>query len=85
MRVKRLLISSELFCHLFTLGTHHGYRVIEQAIPADAHVRNVRLGWPAQLEILVESQDFDDVREGEEIPTLVPRLLNGVQSDSLDS
>jgi hypothetical protein len=82
MRVKRLRISSELLCQLFTAGAHHGYRVVEQPVPEDARVRNVRLGWPDEMEVLLESETFDDVRQGDEIPFLTPILMNGVHAES---
>jgi hypothetical protein len=86
VRIKRLLISSELFCQLFTQGPHHGYRVIEQAIPEDASVRNVRMGWPAaQLEVVLESRTFEDLRAGDEIPFLTPVLMNGVHAEAPDA
>ena len=86
MRLKRLRISSELFCQLFTLGPHHGYRVIEQAIPEDAFIRNVGLSWPyPQIEVLLESQAFEVVREGDEIPFLTPVLMNGAHAEAMDA
>ena len=85
MKRKRLLISSELFCQLFTQGPHHGYRVIEQAIPDDARVRNVRLGWPDLIEVLLESESFEALREGDEIPFLTPVVMNGVHTESPDA
>jgi hypothetical protein len=76
MRVKRLIISCDLFCHLFTQGAHRGYLVTEQAIPDDATIRNVRLGWPTTLEVLLESETFETVREGDDIPLLSPQMMH---------
>jgi hypothetical protein len=85
VRVKRLMISSDLFCQLFALGPHHGYRVIEQAIPDDASIRNVRMNPPFQFEVFLESKSFGHVREGDEIPFLTPVLMNGVYAEAPDA
>lgn len=74
MRFKRLIITAELFFDLFTSGVHppRTYRVDEDAIPSDARLVNVRHGWPDALEILIESQSFEEVKQGDVIPELRP-------------
>jgi len=76
-RLRTLQITGELFVELFKLGSHPAYDVIENAIPDDAEVRNVRFGWPHKIEILIESAEFDEVNDGEPIPFLVPVFSKG--------
>jgi len=71
-RVKRLCISPRTFLDLFTEGFHVPYSVDENAIPPDAQIVNVRHGWPDTIEVLIRSDSFPELHEGEEIPELVP-------------
>lgn len=45
-RYKSLLISDDLFLELFKLGKHSGYTILDQAVPADAKLINVKHAWP---------------------------------------
>jgi hypothetical protein len=75
MKVKRLIISFELLAQLFFAGEHSGgYSVIEDAIPTDAKLLNVRQSWPTGLELLIESNEFPEVSEGSNIPELTPKI-----------
>ena len=72
-KVKRLQISPELLFELFTAGPHlGGYSVVEDAVPADAKLINVRHGWPNQIELLIESEEFPEIEDGEKIPLFRP-------------
>jgi hypothetical protein len=71
-RYRILRITSELFVGLFTKGQHPAYLVTQEAIPDDACIRNVRLGWPDYVELVLESEEFDEVIEGQPIPVLTP-------------
>lgn len=74
MRVKTLLITWELFRDLFTEGDHQqGYRVINDAIPEDGRLLNVRPAWGNNaLELLIESDSFPEVKDGDTLPSLIP-------------
>lgn len=72
-RIRSLKISEEFFFSLFTSGFYEaGYTVLSNAIPKDAKLVNVRFGWPHEIEILIESQEFEEVGEGEIPPYLTP-------------
>ena len=71
-RFRILRISSELFVGLFTRGLHPGYLVTREALPDDTSIRNVRLGWPDSVELVLESEEFGDVKDGDPIPLLTP-------------
>ena len=77
MKYRRLVISPELLFQMFAAGEHKGgYSVIQDAVPSDARIVNVRasvyLGWPAAIEILIQSKSFSEVPEGDVIPELMP-------------
>lgn len=81
MKTKRLPISSELVFNLLR-GTHPGYFVTKNEIPADAKLINVRHSWPDSVELLIWSDTFEDVPDGEEIPYFVPEFQS-IQSLTL--
>jgi hypothetical protein len=76
MRYKRLKISPEFFLSLFTEGMHpqRAYTVIADAVPADAKLVHVRMSWPNDLEMLISSETFPEVKKGEEIPLMTPTM-----------
>ncbi len=76
MKYKRLRISTELFFSLFTEGPHPGnaYTVMADPIPPDARLVHVRHAWPNDLEVLISSETFPEIKHGEEIPLLAPRI-----------
>jgi len=76
MRYKRFKISPELFFSLFTAGPHpeRAYSVIADPIPADAKLVHIRNSWPNDIEILISSATFPELKKGEEIPLLMPTL-----------
>jgi hypothetical protein len=73
MRVKTIRFSFELLADLFSNGEHgpHSYSV-EQGIPADAKLVNVRHGWPNPVEMVISSEEFPEIKDGEEIGELSP-------------
>src|SRR5262245_17709505 len=71
-RVRIMRVSQVLFLELFKQGDHPAYRVIDNAIPDGARVVNCRFGWPECIEILIESEYFDEVPEGGVIPYISP-------------
>ncbi len=74
-RLKTLKVSEDFFFGLLTNGLHAaGYTVISNAVPKDAKLVNVRLRWPTGIEMLIESEEFDAVEEGGDIPDLTPVL-----------
>lgn len=68
-----LRISGEFFAQIFS-GEKH-YRVIKDAIPADAHIFNVKLDFPLNagrqtVTFLMGSESWSEVPDGEPIPEL---------------
>lgn len=75
MKAKRLIISAELFFTMLQEGFHPGgYSVIENAVPRDAKLINVRHAWPNEIELLISSEGFPEVEEGAEIEAFCPLL-----------
>jgi hypothetical protein len=73
MRVRNCSISPELLLSLFTTGPHKGgYSVVQDAIPENAILLNVRHGWPNTIDLLIESAEFSDIQDGQVIPELAP-------------
>ena len=72
MKVKRLLVSAELFLQLFHGGEHTGYCVSKFGVPEDAELINVRHAWPNVIELLIRSESFPSVKLGDEIPDFSP-------------
>lgn len=68
-RWKRLITTDTILFDLFQPGPHRGYTVLE-GIPADVQLVNVRHGWENTIELLLESETFPHVEEGQEIPLL---------------
>lgn len=77
MRYRRLRISFEQFATILGDGPHGPYVVIKDAIPADAKFVNVQHAWPNSVEVLMESSSFSELKEGEEIPFLIPIIRVG--------
>lgn len=76
-RIKRLQIAPAIFFRLFSAGDHAGY-MVEQGIPTDAKLMNVRHGWPDMIELLIQSESFEEIKEGQEIPFLAPVVTDKV-------
>jgi hypothetical protein len=76
--IRRFKISDALLLDLFKTGEHLGYSVIENAIPQDARLLNVRHGWPesSTLELIIESSEFSALNGGDIIPEIVPICVN---------
>lgn len=76
MKYKRLKISAELFFGLFTAGHHpeRAYTVMADPIPKDAQLINIRRGWPNDIELVISSETFPALKQGDEIPLMMPTL-----------
>lgn len=48
------------------------YRVIQDGLPKDVQIVNVRLGWPNDIEILLTSAEFPELEYGAPIPEIAP-------------
>jgi hypothetical protein len=69
-------ISDRFLADLFCEGART-YRVVKDAVPSDAQVVAVQFDFsiaPAQIHMLVESDSFDEVPEGQPWPELDPRM-----------
>jgi hypothetical protein len=75
-RLKRLIISAELFFSLFTEGEHAvDYTVLQDALPADAELVKV-YSTRAEIGLVIKSSSFPSVPEGQTIPILKPVIEN---------
>jgi hypothetical protein len=76
VKIKRLKVSAQLFFGLFSEGFHpdRAYTVVADPIPPDAQLVNLRLGWPNDIELVIKSETFPDLKESEEIPLMQPTL-----------
>ena len=70
-RLKMLRVTNALFLEVFR-GDHPAYSVVKDAVPDDAIIINVRLGWGDLIEVLIKSDTFPPVRDGKEPPILEP-------------
>jgi len=71
-RIRVLRVSAAFFIDMFKPGEHSAYNVVSNGIPYDTRLLNVRFAWPEQLELLIASDQFDEVKEGDVIPYLTP-------------
>lgn len=71
LRVRRIRFSADLVFAMLR-GDHPAFRVVADEVPADAKLVNVQHAWPNCIDVLVESETFSPVPEGEEIPFLTP-------------
>ena len=75
-RRKAIRISDRFLADLFREGART-YRVVKDAVPADAQVVSVHFDFsmaPAMIFMLVESDSFDEVPEGQPWPILDPKM-----------
>ena len=74
-RYRILRVSAELFLSCYTEGLHKfSYRVVGDALPADAKCVNVRHAFPNEIELVIESESFPEIRRGEQLLVMVPQL-----------
>lgn len=81
-----LLISTELLIDLLNgmKGGFSGrYKVTENAIPNDAVVVGCRRYDDETIQIIIESDDFDEIEDGEDLPILEPPWFEAVQDDAV--
>ncbi len=70
-RWKRMLVSADLLLSLFESGTRH--YTIAQGVPKDAVLLDVRHSrFTDTVELLLESPEFPELEDGEQIPYLDP-------------
>lgn len=76
MRRKRLLIQGELVVMLFRPYSHHHYRVVH-GIPSDARVVGSSFDrLTATLTLVLESELFEPIEAGQELPAIVLEAEN---------
>jgi hypothetical protein len=73
MGLRRLKIAGPVLVRWLGDGEHPAYLVTE-GLPDDARLLNCRLGWPDGAELLFGSEQWSDVPEGQEIPTITPLI-----------
>jgi hypothetical protein len=73
-RVRLLTIGDGFLPMVFGGGDHH-YSVVRDGLPADARVVGCR-HWDWRLELLIESESFDVVPDGQPIPAIEPIFLS---------
>jgi hypothetical protein len=80
-RFMRFTMSGELIAEWFSAGRHElHYEVIKGALPKDTRLVNVHHRCPNSIEFLIESDEFDEVGPGQEIPEITP-VLRGIEAD----
>lgn len=67
MRYRRVRISHQLLMHMFITGNHIDVQVVK-GLPSDARFRYITAGSVFGIDIVVESDDFDNLEDGDEIP-----------------
>jgi hypothetical protein len=72
MRIKRLHISGVLLMHMCGEGSHRGYSVLADAVPAGTEIVTVRLLDSQVLELVLRHDSFEHVAQGDEIPVIMP-------------
>lgn len=76
-RLRRVIVSFELVRPFLAAGAHsHLYNVARDPVPEDAVLINVRSAWPNCIELLLYSETFEEVGEGELPPLLEPTVVN---------
>ena len=78
-RRKVLRFADSLLVQLFSKGIHAPYEVIRDALPDDARIVDLRFDAFHQpghntLMLLVESEQFEEVEEGNPYPELCPMM-----------
>lgn len=78
-KIKRLQISNELFRSWFTEGEHKfSYKVVSDALPADAAIINARVEWdnPNVIDLIIRSESFPAILTSrlDQIPFLKIKL-----------
>ena len=74
MRGAILQITDVLFIDLFKKGASKTYEVIDNALPPDARIVTVRYQGNGVVEVVLESEAFEDV-DGTSLPVLDPPVI----------
>lgn len=77
-RLKRLIVTWELARNFIVTGQHERRYNVFDGVPPDAELVNVRHAWPHCIELLLVSDAFEEVKEGEEIPLLHPFVTTDI-------
>ena len=73
MKTKILQISGATVCSMFKRKTIHEIGVMPNGLPDDARVVGARLNNEMNfIELIIESDEYDEVPEGESPPTMDP-------------
>jgi len=76
-RRKVLRIASQFLPMLLNQG-FHAYRVVSDSLPSDARVVNCMMNFNLHsFSLLIESESFPEVPEGESYPEICPTLTTG--------
>jgi hypothetical protein len=67
MRYRRVRISHQLLMGMLVTGNHINVQVVS-GLPSDAQFRYITSGSIFGIDVVVESDDFDELKDGDEIP-----------------
>lgn len=76
-RRKALRISAQMFAQMFKQGARVAFEVESSGLPADARIVEARLDlfdYPDTLALLVESETFGELAEGQLYPDIAPLM-----------
>jgi len=69
---KQITIASETLCGLLAPGEHRGYYVRDNSVPSDMKIiGSVHNFFNDSFTLILHSEEFEDVPNGEPIPELV--------------
>jgi hypothetical protein len=67
MRYRRVRISHQLLMSMLVTGNHVNIQVVS-GLPSDARFRFITSSSLFGIDVVVESDDFDELKDGDEIP-----------------
>lgn len=77
-RLKILRVANPIFVSLFMQGTAQQYKVVSGGLPADAKIVNMKFGMGDYFDVLIESEQFEPVPLGQEIPEMEPPVITRI-------
>jgi hypothetical protein len=73
MRLRRFVFWHESFVRLFTQPESHPFMwIVKNPLPLDARIVRMYDDREGRLVLVVESAEFDELRDGDPIPELLP-------------
>ena len=76
-RLKVMKMALVLLPSILIEGKEHHY-IVEKGLPEDTKIINVKLGWGDYMELLLESEKFDEVPLYTEVPEIEPVIIKNL-------